>query len=141
AGDARFHAMAREIAVYRLVVEPVFRLGVNGVRPRADQRQVALEHDVEQLRQLIKRSLADEGSDAGHARVSLRYKLRCGRIALIDIHGAELVDFDQLVIETVAFLLEQHCPTSSLAISIPNLLPRALRKLTQRRRRSSFATP
>src|SRR5215813_5679251 len=79
-----------------------------GRGPTSDR--LPLSTTFEQLRQLIKRSLADEGSDAGHARVSLRYKLRCGRIALIDIHGAELVDFDQLVIETVAFLLEQQRP-------------------------------
>src|SRR5262249_35151887 len=33
-------------------------------------------------------------------------------VALIDIHRAELVDLDQLVVETVAFLLEEHRPAT-----------------------------
>ena len=71
AGDAWLHAMAGEIAVDRIIVEPGFRLGVDGVRARADQRQIALEHDVEQLRQLVEAGLANEAADAGDARIVL----------------------------------------------------------------------
>ena len=61
--------MAREIAVDRLVVEAVVGLGVHGVRARPDQRQIAGEHDVEQLRQFVEAGLADEAADAGDARI------------------------------------------------------------------------
>ena len=63
--------MAGEIAVDRLVVQPVLGLGVDRVRARADQRQVALEHHVEELRQLVEAGLADEAADAGDARIVL----------------------------------------------------------------------
>jgi len=62
--------MAGEIAIDRLVVEAVLRLGVHRVRARADQRQIALEHHVDELRQLIDRRLADEGADPSDARVA-----------------------------------------------------------------------
>ena len=53
AGDARLDAVAREIAVDRLVIEPVLGLGVHRVGARADERKIAGEHHVEQLRQLV----------------------------------------------------------------------------------------
>ena len=43
AGDPGLDPVAGEIAVDHLVVEPVAGLGLQGVRPRADQREVALE--------------------------------------------------------------------------------------------------
>ena len=71
AGDAGLDAVAREIAVDRLVVEVLRGLGVDRVRPRADQRQVAVEHHVEELRQFVEAGLADEAADAGDARIVL----------------------------------------------------------------------
>jgi lipopolysaccharide/colanic/teichoic acid biosynthesis glycosyltransferase len=44
------------------------------MRARADQRQVAEEHHVEQLRQFVEAGLADEAADAGHPRVALQAK-------------------------------------------------------------------
>src|SRR3954452_14261849 len=58
AGDARLDAMAREIAVDRLVEQPALQLALYRMRPRTDQRQVAREHHVEQLRQFVEAGLA-----------------------------------------------------------------------------------
>ena len=71
AGDPGLDAVAREIAVDGLVEQPVLQLALHRVRARADQRQVALEHHVEQLRQLVEAGLADEAADAGDARIVL----------------------------------------------------------------------
>src|SRR5205814_3503242 len=75
AGDAGLDAMAGEIAVDRLVELAVLDLLVDGVRARPDQRQVALEHHVEELRQLVDAGLADEAADAGDARIVLGHAL------------------------------------------------------------------
>src|ERR1051325_2873008 len=71
AGDAGLDSVAGEIAVDRLVELAVLDGLVDGVRPRTDQRQVALEHHVDELRQLVDRGLADEEADAGDARIVL----------------------------------------------------------------------
>ena len=60
AGDAGLDAMAREIAVDGLIVEPVLSLGMDRMRARADERQVAPEHNVDELRQFVEACLADE---------------------------------------------------------------------------------
>ena len=104
--------MAREVAVDGFVIEPVCRLGVDGVRARADERQIALEHHVEELRQFVEAGLADEAADARDARIALGDKLRGRGVALVDIHRAELVDLDQLVVEAVALLLEEDRPAA-----------------------------
>jgi hypothetical protein len=75
--------VAREIAVDRLVEQPVCGLALHRVRARADQRQVALEHDVEELRQLVEAGLADEAADAGDARIVLGDELGGGRVGLV----------------------------------------------------------
>src|SRR5262249_5489270 len=60
AGDAGLDPVAGEVAVDRVVETAVLDLLIDGMRARPDQRQVALEHDVEELRQLVDRGLADE---------------------------------------------------------------------------------
>ena len=109
AGDAGLHAVAGEIAVDDLLVEPVGGLGLQGVRARADEREVAFERDVDELRQLVEAGLADEAADAGDARVVARRELarRCDP-SWFDVHRAELEDLDQLVVEAVALLAEEH---------------------------------
>src|SRR6266403_4813664 len=69
AGDARLDAVAREIAVHRFVEQPALQFALHSVRTRADQREIAFEHDVEELRQFVKAGLADEASDAGDAAI------------------------------------------------------------------------
>ena len=87
-------------------------MALHRVRTRADQRQVALEHHVEQLRQFVEARLADDAADAGDARVVLGDELRGRGIGYVGIHRAEFVDLDQLVVEAVAPLLEQHRPAA-----------------------------
>ncbi len=106
ARDARPHAMAREIAVHDLVILPIGGLGVDRMRARPDQREISLQHDVEQLRQFIQRRLADEAADASHARIAARHQFGGSRIGLVGVHRAELVDFDQFIVEAVAALAE-----------------------------------
>src|SRR5262245_5055775 len=83
ASDAGLDPMAGEIAVDRLVIEAVLGLRVHGVRPGADQGQVALEHDIDELRQLVDAGLADEPANPGDARIILGGEARGGRIALL----------------------------------------------------------
>src|SRR5713101_3739068 len=45
AGDARLDAVAREIAVHRFVEQPALQFALHSVRRRADQREIAFEHD------------------------------------------------------------------------------------------------
>ena len=107
AGDAGLDAMTGEIAIHGLIVALLLGLGVDRVWPRADQRKISDQNDIEELGQFIEARLADKAPDAGDARVSLGDELRCSRVGLVDIHRAELVDLDQLVVEAVALLLEQ----------------------------------
>src|SRR5260221_11567698 len=108
AGDAGFDAVTREIAVDSLVEQPALQFALHGVRTRADQRQVALEHDIENLRQLIEAGLADEAPDAGDAGIVLGHDLGGRRVRLMVIQRAELEDVDALVVEAESFLAEQH---------------------------------
>src|ERR1700731_2559567 len=108
AGDAGLDPVTREIAVDGLVEQPALQLALHRVRTRADQRQVALEHDVEELRQLIEAGLADEAPDPGDAAVVLGHDLGGQRIGLIVVQRAELEDVDALVVEAEALLAEQH---------------------------------
>jgi len=55
------------IAVHRLIVEVLARSGIRGVWPRSDQREIAGEYDVEELRQLVEAGFTDETADPGHA--------------------------------------------------------------------------
>ena len=86
--------MPGEISVDRLVVQAVLGLGMDGMRSRADQRQVALEHYVDELRQFVEACLADEASDPRHARIAPAHQPRGGRVALLGVHRAELEHFD-----------------------------------------------
>ena len=74
---------------------------------RAHQRQLAAHH-VEELRQLVQAGLADEAADAGDARIALGHELGRIGVGLVDEHRAELEHVDQLVVEAVALLAEQH---------------------------------
>jgi lipopolysaccharide/colanic/teichoic acid biosynthesis glycosyltransferase len=54
----------RSMYADHFVVLPVRRFRLNGVGTGADERQVAFEHDIEELRQFVDRGLADEPADA-----------------------------------------------------------------------------
>src|SRR6185312_7092358 len=108
AGDAGLDAMAREIAINGLVEQPALQSALHGVRARADQRQVALEYDIEELRQLVEAGPADEAADAGDAAVVPGHDPGSRRIGLIVIERAKLEDVDALVVEPEPLLTEQH---------------------------------
>ena len=99
--------MAGEIAVDDLGELEVLGAGGNRVGAGADKRQVALEH-VEELRQLVDGSLADEASDLGDARIALGDEHLGFRVAHLGIHRAELEDVDDLVVEAVPLLPKDH---------------------------------
>src|SRR5690606_14079147 len=109
ASHAGLDLVTGQIAVHDLGVEQVVRLRGDRVRPRPNQRQRAHQR-VEELRQFVDRGLADEAADSGHARVVPGHRLLGGRVALVDIHRAELVDLDHLVVEAMPLLLEEHRP-------------------------------
>src|SRR3981189_1195437 len=75
AGNAGLDAVACEISVYRFVEQPGLQFALHGVGPRPDQGEIALECDVEKLRQFVKAGLADEAADAGDAAVVLGHDL------------------------------------------------------------------
>src|SRR3954451_18837644 len=108
AGDAGLHPVPGEIAVDGFVEQAALQLALHRMWTRPDQREIAGEHHVEELRQLVEAGLADEAADAGDARVVLGHDLRGRRISLIMVHRAELVDIDALVVEAEALLAEQH---------------------------------
>src|SRR6202158_3914313 len=83
AGNARLDAVACEIGVHRFIEQPALQFTLHGVRTRADQREIAFEHDVEELRQFVKAGLADEASDAGDAAVVFGHDLDGQRLGLI----------------------------------------------------------
>src|SRR3954470_409431 len=108
AGDAGLDPVAGEIAVDGFVEQAALQLALHRMRTRADQREIAGEDHVEELRQLVGAGLADEAANPGDARVVLGHDLRGRRIRLMMVHRAELVDVDALIVEAEALLAEQH---------------------------------
>src|SRR6187551_2234806 len=84
------------------------------MRTRADQRE-RTEQRVEELRYLVDRGLADETANTRYPRIALGDRPDRGRIGLVGVHRAELVDLDDFVVEAMAFLLEEH---GSLAVEL-----------------------
>src|SRR5882724_3739440 len=108
AGDAGLDAVTREISVHGFVEQPALQFALHRVRARTDQREIALEHDVEKLRQFVEAGPADEAPDAGDAAVVLGHDLRGQRVGLIVVQRAKLEDVDALVVESETLLAEQH---------------------------------
>ena len=100
--------MTREVTVNCLIEQPRLQFALHGMGTWSDEGQVALEDDVEKLRQLVEACLADEASDAGDAAVVFGDHLRGQRIGLIVKQRAEFEDVDALVVEAEAFLAKQH---------------------------------
>ncbi|ODN71891.1 hypothetical protein A6302_00823 [Methylobrevis pamukkalensis] len=82
-------------------------MGVDGVGARADQGEFAAQH-VDELRQFVDRGAADEAADLRHPRIALRDDLGRGRVRHLVEHRAELHHLDDLVVEAVALLPEDH---------------------------------
>src|SRR6202165_4854636 len=91
-GNARLDAVTREISVHRLVEKPALQFALHRVRARADQREIAVEQDVKELRQFVEAGLPDETSDAGDAAVVFGYDFRRQRVGLIVVKLAKLED-------------------------------------------------
>src|SRR4051812_32402122 len=106
AGDARLYAVAREVPVDGFVEQAALQLALHRMGAGTDQRQIALEHHVEQLRQLVKAGLADEAADAGDARIVPGHDLGRKRIGLVVIHRAEFEHVDAFVVEAETLLPE-----------------------------------
>src|ERR1700682_1762974 len=99
AGNAGLDAVTREIAIHGLVEQPALQLALHGVRAGADQRQIALEHDVEELRQLVEAGSADETADAGDAGIVLGHDLCGHRIGLMMVQRAKLENVDGVLVK------------------------------------------
>src|SRR5882757_7379511 len=106
AGDPRLDTVAGEIAVDGLVEQAGLQFAEHRMRTRPDQGEIALEDDVEELRQLVEAGLADEAADPGDARIVPGHHLRRGRIGLVVVERAELEDVDPLIVEAEALLAE-----------------------------------
>src|SRR5207249_2894328 len=91
----------------RLVIEPLFGLGVDRVRARADEREIAGEDHVYELRQLVETPFTQETTDARYPRIGLGHESRGRGVGRFEIHRAKFVDLDEIVVEPVAFLSEQ----------------------------------
>src|SRR5450631_2435989 len=104
AGNPGLDAVAREIAVDGRVEQSALQFALHGVRAGTDQRQIAFEDDVEELRQFVEAGLADEASDAGDAAVVLGHDLGGERVGLVVVQRTEFVDVDALVVETEPLL-------------------------------------
>jgi hypothetical protein len=99
--------MTLKIIWHQVFVGQIRRQHSRNVRPRPDQRHVALDH-VEQLRNFVEAGLAQNSPHRRHARVALDRLPYAAHVARIDAHGAELVDLEAAVPIAVAVLIEQH---------------------------------
>ena len=104
AGDPGLDLVTRQVVVDHLGI--LFVVG-NRVRARPDDRHLALQH-VEELGQLVEAVTPQEPAQAGHPEVVPRRLLGAVGVGRIGDHRAELVDGDQVVVEPVALLPEQH---------------------------------
>ncbi len=79
------------------------------VRPWPHQAHVA-QHDVDELRQLVERGLAQEGAERGDAGVvpaGVGDEALAFAVAEVGVHGAELEDAELLAVEADAGLAEE----------------------------------
>src|SRR6476620_4437019 len=93
-GDAGLDAMAGEIAVDCFVELAVLDLLVHRVWTRADQRQIALAHPIDELRQFVDAGLADKPADPGDARIVLGDAFLRRMVGHVGTERTEFVDLD-----------------------------------------------
>src|SRR6201988_761798 len=65
AGDPGLDAVAGEVAIDGLVEQAALQLALHRMRTRANQREIALEDDVEELWEFVERGLAEEAAAGG----------------------------------------------------------------------------
>ncbi len=97
--------MAHHVTLDQLAVDLVVS---DRVRAGADDAHASLQ-GIDELRQFVERSPAQEGAEAGDAPV-VAGRLCDVMAVLADGHRAELVDDDLLAVQSVAPLAEQHRP-------------------------------
>src|SRR5579883_1663715 len=112
ARDPRLHAMPGVVVPDRVLVEQTARLGGERMRPWAHDGHLATQ-DIDELRQLVEAGLAQEGTDPRHARIVPARELLGIIVPRMMIHGAELEDLDELVIEPITLLLEEDRPAAA----------------------------
>src|SRR3954466_1036711 len=102
-GDAGPYLMPNHVAGDQLAIQFVVR---NRMRSRADDTHAALQN-VDELRQLVQRRLAQKSTQRCHAMI-----IACGLRDLVTVleylHGAKLVDQNLFAVEAVTSLPEQH---------------------------------
>src|SRR6201998_2686415 len=108
AGNPGLDAAARQMTVHGFVEQPALQFALHRVRARADQRKIALEHHVEELRQFVEAALADEAPDPGDAAVVLGHDLGGERIGVMVVQRSKFEDVDALIVEPEPLLAEQH---------------------------------
>ena len=108
AGDARRQAVARGVAVDHAHEGLAgARAGVERVRARPDQRQLARQH-VEELRQLVDRAAPQHAPDPCHAGVVARDRAPRLGVGVGVAQAAELPHLHDAVVVAVPALAEQH---------------------------------
>src|SRR2546425_3172272 len=106
AGDAGLHGQAADVKGDPLSKDPD-ELGT--LRPRPDKAHVA-DQDVEQLWQFVQASLPQESSDASDSWVSSRRPHGTRRPLGVLVHGAELIENEDLPIPPHPLLAEKNRP-------------------------------
>ena len=105
AGDPGLDLVAQHVTVNQA---PELLVVSDRMRPRPDKRHFAAQH-VEELRQLVERRRAQEAAKRRHPRIA-ETRLRHLDPIVRGIHCPELENLDEVSIEPIAFLPEQHRP-------------------------------
>ncbi len=108
-GNARAHHVTLEIVGDQVLIRDAARQHAWHVRPRPNQRHVALHH-IDQLGEFIEARLPQQAADTGHARIVGRGLRDARCVVEMRVHGPELVDPEQPVSLAVARLPEEDRP-------------------------------
>jgi hypothetical protein len=103
AGDARLDAMSMEIFLDGVAIEAIARLHRNRMRPRTDQRHIALQH-IDQLWQLIEAQPTQNSPNAGNPRVVPYCSQRSRLVAAVNMHSPKFKHLDHVVVQAEALL-------------------------------------
>ncbi|MBG6147018.1 hypothetical protein IWQ51_005173 [Labrenzia sp. EL_142] len=106
-GYAGLHLVAGLVARVENFVGNAVGKHARNMRARADKRHFAFQ-DIHQLRQFIEVASAQEASDRRNPGVILGCLPDTGLIASICIHRTEFVCRENLAVETMALLFEEH---------------------------------
>ena len=102
ARDAGFHLVPEHVAANEFTVLLIMR---HGVRSRANERHGSPQ-DVDELRQFIEGGAAQEGAEAGDARIVL-LRLHDFCAVLLYMHGSKLPHLDPVATQAVTVLAKE----------------------------------